>query len=84
MSDVGCHYLDFLFTRETWNINVTFNHLIGRFHNDASSIRQICEVNNQKVNRVETGKCTWNRVSVSIDKLVYLFKGKIEESNNSF
>ena len=49
---------NFMFTRETWKLKAGFNHLIGRFYNDASSIRQPREVNNQKVNgaRAETAK----------------------------
>ena len=48
----------FIFTCETWKVNVSFNHPIGQFYNDASSIRQTREVNNQKVNRAESGKYT--------------------------
>ena len=69
---VGCSGSDnFMFTRETWKFNASFSHLIGRFYNDASSIRQTREVDNQKVSRAraETGKRTWN------SKLVFLFKG---------
>ena len=75
-----------MFTCETWKLNVSFSHLIGHLYNDTSSLRQTHEVNNEKVNRAETGKCTVRKKQSQCvnDKLVNLFNGKIEESNNSF
>ena len=59
--------------RETWKLNASFYHLIGRFYNDASSIRQTSEVNKQKELEQRLG-------SVPETELI----GKIEESDNSF
>ena len=42
-----------MFTRETWKFNASFNHLISRFCNDAGSIRETREVNNQKETELE-------------------------------
>ena len=60
---------NFIFMLETWKLNASFNHLIGRFYNDAGIIRQLGEVNNKKVNRARAE-------AELIRKLVFLFKEK--------